>query len=102
MTKKPTTRLRDAVQALAAIPDPEQRALEAGEMADAARDATSDIARIRAQAIREMRAQQLSYRQIGERLGIHFTRVKQLETGTVTGRRKPATTTPATAEPPDA
>jgi hypothetical protein len=88
MTKKPATRIRDAVQALAAIPDPTERALQAGEMTDAVREATSDTARIRTEAIRELRAAGHSHRAIGESLGIHFSRVRQLEKGETTGRRK--------------
>jgi hypothetical protein len=75
MTKKPATRIRDAVQALAAIPDPTERALAANEMSDAVREATTDVARIRTQAIRDLRAAGESHRAIGEKLGIHFTRV---------------------------
>ena len=90
MTKKPATRIRDAVQALAAIPDPTERALAAGEMSDAVRDATSEVATIRSQAIQQLRADGLTYRAIGEKLDIHFTRVKQLEKGETTGRRKKA------------
>lgn len=90
MTKKPTTRLREAVQALAAIPDPAERAIAAGDMAPAAQEAVSEISRIRQNAIKEMRAAGLSHRVIGERLGIHFTRVAQLEKGDTTGRRKKA------------
>ncbi|WP_354643934.1 hypothetical protein [Kitasatospora camelliae] len=96
MTKKPATRLREAVQALADIPDPTERALAAGDMTEAVRDATSDVARIRSQAIQQLRTDGLSYRTIGDKLGIHFTRVKQLETGETTGRRKKS----ATAEEP--
>lgn len=88
MTKKPATRIRDAVQALEAIPDPTERALAAGEMTDAVREATTDVARIRSEAIQALRADGLSYRVIGDKLGIHFTRVSQLEKGETTGRRK--------------
>lgn len=88
MTKKPATRIRDAITALEGITDPTERALAAGEMTDAVRDAVADTARIRSEAIQQLRASGLSYRAIGEKLGIHFTRVKQLETGETTGRRK--------------
>lgn len=98
MTKKPATRLREAVQALAAIPDPTERALAAGDMTDAAREAVTDTALIRSQAIREMRNAGLSHRAIGEKLGIHFTRVSQLEKGETTGRRKKPVATEATPD----
>lgn len=96
MTKTPAARLREAVQALASIPDPTERALAAGDMTDAAREATSDIAKIRQGAIQDMRAAGESYRAIGDKLGIHFTRVSQLEKGETTGRRKK----PAADDPP--
>ena len=101
MTKKPATRIRDAVQALAALPDPTERALAAGEMTDAVRDATTEVATIRSEAIQQLRTNGLTYRAIGELLGVHFTRVKQLEKGETTGRRKKPTaaTVEATAEP---
>lgn len=98
MTKKPATRIRDAVQALAAIPDPTERALAAGEMTEAVRDATSEVATIRSEAIQQLRAGGLTYRAIGERLGIHFTRVSQLEKGETTGRRKKAAAEDATTQ----
>ncbi|HEY3481857.1 MAG TPA: hypothetical protein VGL02_23410 [Streptomyces sp.] len=99
MTKKPATRHRDAVAALAAIPDATERARAAGELTETVRDTAPEIARIRQEAIREMRAQKLSYRAIGELLGIHFTRVKQLETGESTGKWKRAAAAPE--EPAD-
>lgn len=94
MTKKPATRHRDAVEALSAISDATERARAAGEMTEAVRDTAPEIARIRQEAIKEMRAQKLTYRAIGELLGIHFTRVKQLETGESTGKWKRTDPTP--------
>ena len=103
MTKKPATRHRDAVTALAAIEDATERARAAGELTEAVRETAPEIARIRQEAIRELRAQKLSYRKIGELLGIHFTRVKQLETGESTGKWKRTETTPSEPAPsPDA
>lgn len=96
MTTTPTDHIRAALDALAAIPTPTERALAAGEMADAVRDATTEVAQIRQGAVQEMRTAGLSYRAIGETLGIHFTRVKQIETGETTGRRKKQ----AAEEPP--
>lgn len=102
MKKKPVTTLREAVTRLAAIDNPTQRAQEAGEMTTVIRDEViPEVARIRQEAIREMRAQKLSYREIGDLLGIHFTRVKQLETGESTGKwKRAATPQEAPDEPP--
>ena len=88
MTKKPTTRHRDAVAALAAIPDPVERAREAGTMVRAITDTAPVINRIRQDAIKELRAQKLSYRDIGKLLDIHFTRVRQIEKGESSGTWK--------------
>lgn len=52
------------------------------------RETAPEVARVRQEAIQAMRAENLSYRKIGELLGIHFTRVKQLETGESTGKWK--------------
>jgi DNA-binding transcriptional regulator YiaG len=98
MTKKPATRHRDAVAAIKEIADATERALAAGEMTEAVRETTPEVARIRQDAIKEMRAQKLSYRKIGELLGIHFTRVKQLETGESTGKWKRAAAEPTAAD----
>lgn len=88
MTKKPATRHREAVAALTAIADPIERARAAGDMTEAVRDTAPEVARIRQEAIKELRAKPLTYRAIGELLNIHFTRVKQLETGESTGKWK--------------
>lgn len=81
MVKKPTSRLDDALDALEAIPDAVKRWEAANDMTEAVRKATSRVAQVRSGIVRELRGQGLTYRAIGERLGIHFTRVKQLESG---------------------
>lgn len=82
MTKKPpAARYRDAITALRAIDDPTERARAAGDLMKAIQETTPEVAAIRQEAIRELRAGSLTYRAIGELLGIHFTRVKQLESG---------------------
>lgn len=99
MARKPATRHRDAVEALAAIPDATERAKAAGEMTDTMRETTPRVAAIRQQAIKELRAEGKSYREIGEALGIHFTRVRQIESGESTGKWKRAASKPTDAEP---
>lgn len=92
MRKKPATRHRDAVAALHAIDDPIERAREAGELLQVIRETTPEVASVRQAAIQELRSKPLSYRAIGDLLGIHFTRVKQIETGDPTrGWKKSAT-----------
>lgn len=59
------------------------------------RETAPEVARVRQEAIQAMRAKNLSYRRIGELLDIHFTRVKQLETGKSTGKWKRAAPKPA-------
>ena len=98
MARKPATRHRDAVEALAAIPDATERAKAAGEMTEAMRETAPRVAAIRQQAIKELRAQGRSYREIGEALGIHFTRVRQIESGESTGKWKRAASRPTDAE----
>lgn len=101
MARKPVTQLRDAVKALAAIEDATERTKAAGEFTDAMREeATPQVAAIRQDGIKQMRGAGMSYRAIGDLLGIHFTRVKQLEVGESTGKWKRAATKPA--EPDDA
>lgn len=90
MARKPATRHRDAVDALAAIPDATERAKAAGDFIDATRETSPRVTAIRQEAIKQMRADGMTYRAIGERLGIHFTRVKQLESGESTGKWKRA------------
>ncbi len=58
------------------------------------RETAPEVARVRQEAIQAMRAESLSYRKIGELLGIHFTRVKQLEAGESTGKWKKAASKP--------
>lgn len=94
MTKKPSTRHREAVAALAAIEDALEQARAAGELTDAVRETAPEVARIRQEAIKKLRAANMSYRAIGEALGIHFTRVKQLEIGESTGKWKRAAAMP--------
>lgn len=95
MTKTPAARHRDAVAALADITDPTERAKAAGDLTEAVRETAPAVARIRQESIKALRAAGLTYRKIGDELGIHFTRVKQIETGQSTGKWKKAADGPA-------
>jgi ribosomal protein L10 len=89
--------LRDAVNAIAVIEDPAERARAATELLKAIGPANNTLSEMRAADIKTMRAAGMSYRQIGAAIGVHFTRVKQIESGVPTGNsarsraeRKPA------------
>lgn len=43
------------------------------------------VAQLRREDVRALRAAGLSYRQIGPAIGVHYSRVKQIESGTPTG-----------------
>jgi len=98
MVKKPAGRLDDALDALEAIPDAVKRWEAANDMTEAVRKATSRVAQVRSGIVRELRGRGMTYRAIGDLLGVHFTRVKQLESGEPATRwGKPA----QAAEAPD-
>jgi uncharacterized protein (DUF2342 family) len=98
MTKKPAARLDDALAALEAIPNAVERWRAASDMTEAVRLATPRVAQVRQQVVRELRAQGMTYRAVGELLGIHFTRVKQLESGGPAVRWKPGAAKSADVE----
>jgi hypothetical protein len=81
-------RVVDTVSALEAVEDPADRARRAARLLDEWPVQHTRIREIRQQAIKELRAQKLSYRKIGEAIGVHYTRVKQIETGETTSRRR--------------
>lgn len=89
--------LRDAVDAVVAIADPAERAKAATELLKAIGPANNTLSELRAADIKTMRAAGMSYRQIGAAIGVHFTRVKQIESGVPTGNssRSRAARTPA-------
>lgn len=97
----PAGELADALVCLDANPDALCRWAEAGEMTDAVRDATSRVGQIRQGVVRELRDQGMTYRAIGEMLGVHFTRVKQLADGEPATRWKKSEVTPETTAPED-
>jgi hypothetical protein len=77
--------MQKAIDAISKIDDPEDRARAATEALDLIHVANATLARIRRDDIKTLRAAGMSYRKIGEALGIHFTRVKQIEDGAPTG-----------------
>ncbi|SRR5581483_761421 len=77
--------VRDAVDAIAAMTDPQARARAASEVLKLISEANGLLSRLRREDIQALRAAGLSYRDIGEAIGVHFTRVKQIESGLPTG-----------------
>jgi hypothetical protein len=68
---------------IAKIADPVERARAAGELLAEHQSAVIQLARIRRQAVAELRAGGLSYAQVGQRLGLTRGRIAQLKTGTI-------------------
>jgi hypothetical protein len=77
--------VRDAISAIVAMTNPQARAAAATEVLKVLTDANGVLSKLRQEDIKGMRSAGLSYRQIGAALGIHFTRVKQIESGAPTG-----------------
>ena len=84
-------RIRDLIEEITEIEDPRVRAKAATEALDVVHTGNSTLAKARREGIVALREAGLSYRKIADAIGIHFTRVKQIETGAPTGvnaRRK--------------
>jgi hypothetical protein len=78
-----TVTLRRTPEEIANIADPAQRARAAGELLAEHQSAVTQLARIRRQAVAELRASGLSYAQIGQQLGLTRGRIAQLKTSTI-------------------
>lgn len=77
--------VRDAVDAIVAMTDPQARAKAASDVLKLISEANGVLAKLRQEDIKALRGAGLSYRQIGDAIGVHFTRVKQIESGVPTG-----------------
>ena len=77
--------IKDAIDGVAQIDDPQERAKVIGEALDILKEANAALSKLRRQDIQALRAAGLSYRQIGPAIGVHYTRVKQIESGQPTG-----------------
>lgn len=73
--------MNDALGEVLRIPDRLERAVALGKLLDSWPDLHSQLREARQEIIIEMRQERLTYRQIGEELGMHFTRVRQIEKG---------------------
>jgi DNA-directed RNA polymerase specialized sigma24 family protein len=80
-----TQAVREAICAVAAITDRQARAKAASEVLELISEANGTLSRLRREDIKALRESGMSYRQIGAAIGIHFTRVKQIESGAPTG-----------------
>ena len=77
--------IKQAIDAIVALDDPQTRAKAATEALVILNEANGTLAKLRREDVRAMRAAGLSLRQVGDAIGIHFTRVKQIEDGSPTG-----------------
>lgn len=83
------------VDTIEKIADPVERALEIGRRLTAIPQHQERLREMRRTAVLELRAQNLSYAEIGRRLGLHRNRVQQIAEGRVgggQGSQKPAQT----------
>lgn len=78
-------RIQNAIDEITQIQDPKARAKAATEALELIHAANGVLAKLRRADIKTMRGHGLTYRAIAEAIGIHFTRVKQIETGAPTG-----------------
>lgn len=83
----PLATLRAALDALAEIADPAERAKVAGEMLRAIPAAQTRMNDVRHQAVTQLRAQGLSHAKVAELLDVSRSRAQQLAEGSTTYRR---------------
>jgi hypothetical protein len=77
--------IRDELDAIASITDHEERARAATGVLQLLTEANGELARMRREDVRAMLAAGLTYRRIGAAIGVHWTRVKHIESGQPTG-----------------
>lgn len=75
------------------IPDPVERAREVGRRLALIPGFQEKLRKIRQSAVLEMRAQRMSYAEIGAELGLHRNRVQQIAEGRPGGRKGSRSTT---------
>ena len=69
------------IEEIKAVRDPAERAVRIGQVLNALPGIAAELRDMRRQAVLELRAQGLSYAEIGERLGLHRNRVQQIAEG---------------------
>lgn len=77
------------------IPDPAERARQAGQRLAEVPAWQERLRKIRQAAVLEMRQQQLSYADIGKELGLHRNRIQQIAEGRAGGGKGGSKTTDA-------
>lgn len=81
--------VREALKALEGIPDRVERAKALAVLLAEWPDHHAFLREERQRIVREMRAEKMTYRQIGDVLGMHFTRVRQIEAGQRGAKNRP-------------
>jgi hypothetical protein len=81
--------VREALKALEEIPDRVERAKALAVLLAEWPDHHADLRKERQRIVQEMRAEKMTYREIGEALGMHFTRVRQIESGQRGAKNRP-------------
>lgn len=82
--------MSEAVDEVLRIPDRLRRAAALGELLEQWPDLHSRLREARQEIVKEMRAEDQTYRQIGEQLGMHYTRVRQIEKAQRGDKNRPA------------
>ena len=77
----PRDRIAQIVSDVQQIEDPLLRARAAGELAQAVHDIQHDVRAIRGEAVARLREQGMTYQQIGDAIGVHFSVVPRLLAG---------------------
>lgn len=77
--------IQDAIKAVTSIEDPAERGRAATDVLKVIHDGNRTLARLRRDVVLELRSQKMTYREIGPAIGVHYSRVKQIETGEPTG-----------------
>jgi DNA-binding NarL/FixJ family response regulator len=73
--------VRESIAALEGIDDRLRRAQALGEMLAEWPDHHSRLREMRQEIVLEMHAEGMTYREIGEQLGMHYTRAQQIAKG---------------------
>lgn len=85
---KEVQRILDAIAALEGIPDDAERAKAATAILDQWPDQHARLRAVRQQAVVNMKASGKTWQQIGDALGVHFTRAQQIAKG-LRGTKRP-------------